>query len=626
MLNENQQKAATTLDGQLLIVACPGSGKTTVVVDRTHNLIESGVAPQNILVITFTNQAANEMKARFEKKYGTSQVLFGTIHSLCYRVLSKRYGYTREDILKPAEQWDFIRTKVIEWQVQTDDMENFIKGILSEISYVRNLELDPSTFSSQACKSDHDFVRLFRAYKAYKEDLGKVDFDDMLFACRDVLREEPEVLEYWKKQYTHIMIDEYQDTNRVQADIFYMLAGEHGNLCVVGDDDQSIYKFRAADSSIMLDFPEQFPDCATIHLDTNYRSQPVIAKHCENLIKNNQTRFSKDFKAFRTQEDGEIRVLRTEGANEEALAVLKMIEEYHKKGIDYSEMAVLYRTNAQNLILVGKLMKYEVPFYTTEPPKDYHNEFIFGDLMAYGRLADGSWKKGDAQRILNRPARYLKSEPFKNLPYNQTAFLEACNVLGSKKATQAKVQVNKLFQTVSTLSSIKTPYNFVKHLAYADGYRGWLKDYCKFCKKDPDVVEDLFDILMEESKGFSSMEEWQEYADFYALELEKKRRDRKKNGVCLSTFHSAKGLEWKVVIIIDADEGITPTKKAESDEDYEEERRAFYVAATRAKDHLDIMYTCSNGKTKNQKSRYIAEMQLEKEEETPQTEEKPATA
>jgi DNA helicase-2/ATP-dependent DNA helicase PcrA len=290
--------------------------------------------------------------------------------------------------------------------------------------------------------------------------------------------------------------------------------------------------------------------------------------------------------------------------------VLNMIEEYHQKGIDYSDMAVLYRTNAQNLLLVGKLLKSAVPFFTTEPPKDYHNEFIFGDLMAYGRLASGNWRKGDIQRILNRPGRYLKAEPFKNLPFEENAFLNACNSFDQAKVVQAKVKVKELFSDIKALGLIKEPYLFVKHLAYVNGYRPWIKDFCSFCKKDPFATQELFDLLAEESKGFSSMEEWQEYADFYAKELEEKRRDKKKNGVCLSTFHSAKGLEWKVVIIIDANEGITPSKQAETSEDYEEERRAFYVAATRAKDYLDIISTCSNGDTENQASRYITEMQL----------------
>lgn len=609
MLNKNQEKAASIHDGQLILIACPGSGKTTVIVERTHRMIQAGIHPANILVVTFTNQAANQMKARYEAQYGNDPVLFGTIHSLCYRVLSKRYGYSRNDILKPSEQWEFFRTEIYQRKIKCDDMENFIKSLLGEISAVRNRELPIEKYKSATCDQE-EFIRLYEAYTEYKQHLGKIDFDDMLISCKKVFETMPEELAYWKKQFPYIMVDEYQDVNKIQADIFYLLAGDNGNICIVGDDDQSIYKFRAADFKIMLDFPKRYPNCIEIPLTTNYRSEPVIIKHAAALIEHNKSRFKKDFLAARAQKNGMIKVVPTDSPSKEADQLIQMIEAYHSAGVAYNEMAVLYRTNAQNQILLGKLLKATIPFYTTEQPKDYHNDFIFGDIMAYYRLASGTWQKGDAQRVLNRPGRYLKAAPFKDLPFDRELFLKACNAFSDSQKIQAVAKVREFFGEIENLSQIHKPITFCKHIGIVMRYREWTKGFAEFCRRDPEATLDLFDMLQEESKDFETMKEWQDYADFYASELQKKRRDSKKDGICLSTFHSAKGLEWKVVFIIDANEGVCPAKQAETEEDFEEERRAFYVAVTRAKDHLILIYTISNEDTKKAYSRYIPEMGL----------------
>lgn len=609
-LNEMQKRAVNIIDGQVLLVACPGAGKTTVIVERTHHMIESGINPVNILVITFTNQAANQMKERYIKKYGNDPVLFGTIHSLCFRVVSKKYGYTREDILTPSEQWEFFRNEIIQKKIKVEDMESFIKGILSEISVVRNKELELRSYQSSTCNDSSDFRYLYRRYEDYKDRLGKIDFDDMLITCRKVFETMPEELKFWQKQFPYIMVDEYQDTNQIQAEIFYLLAGRNGNICIVGDDDQSIYRFRAADFKIMLDFPKKYPSCIKIPLTTNYRSEPVIIEHAAKLISHNKSRFRKDFKSFRKAENGKVKVVPLNDTAMEASEIVKMIETYHDAGVPYSEMAILYRTNAQNQLLLGKLMKAEIPFFTTEAPKDYHNEFIFGDIMAYYRLSSGTWKKGDVQRILNRPGRYIKAEPFKDLPFDEDAFLRTCRTLPAPNNMKAMAMIREMFADIEGLGKIKDPKTFCKHLGYVMGYHRWIKDFAEFCRKDVDATMAIFDTLVEESKDFETMDEWKEYANFYASELMKTRRERRKDGVCLSTFHSAKGLEWKVVFVIDANEGICPSKQAETEEDYEEERRAFYVAVTRAKDHLHIMYTKSNNDTKNFCSRFITEMGL----------------
>ena len=609
MLNQNQQLAVDTLQGQVCLVACPGSGKTTVIVNRTNNLVTHGVNPANILVITFTNQAANDMKKRYEDTFGNDGVLFGTIHSLCFRVLQKRYGYNREDILKPSDQMHFFYETVINKKIKTDDIDNYVRTVISEISRIRNSELDYRKFESDVAKKK-DFLLLYEKYRDYKKEVGKVDFDDMICTCKKVFESDSETLNYWQEHFKYIMIDEFQDTNKIQAEIFYMLAGDNGNICIVGDDDQSIYKFRAADFRIMLGFTKHYPNAKTIPLTTNYRSQACVVEHASRLIKHNRNRFKKQFIAFRETTNGLVTCHSAENALEEACILLKEIEKENEKGTEFQNMAVLYRNNNLNQLIIGKLLKSSIPFFTTEQPKDYHEDMIFKDIMAYYRLSHGCPRNGDPQKILNHPGRYIKGDTFKGIAPTKEAFLDACKKLSSDTQFQATIKVREFFSDVDMLKDINSPKAFMRTVGYILNYRQWLKEYAKFCKKDEDERLAVFDMLYEESKEFNTMEEWQKYAEYYAAELQRKRKEGKKVGVCLSTFHSSKGLEWDKVFIIDANEDITPSKHADTAEEFEEERRCFYVAATRAKNALTILFTNGNGDSKRNMSRFISEMGL----------------
>ena len=609
MLNENQQKAVDTLQGQVCLVACPGSGKTTVIVNRANNLIKHGVNPANILVITFTNQAANDMKKRYEDNFGEDGILFGTIHSLCFRVLQKKYGYKREDILKPSEQMRFFYETVIRKKFKTDDLDNYVKTCISEVSCIRNSELEYRKFKPSVA-TQRDFIYLYEQYIDFKKNLGKVDFDDMICTCKHLFETDFETLHFWQNQFRYIMIDEFQDTNKIQAEIFYMLAGRNGNICIVGDDDQSIYKFRAADFRIMLGFTRYYPNATTIPLTTNYRSQECIVRHAAQLINHNEKRFKKDFLAFRGTTDGTVTCQATESPMEEACLILRSIEKKNEQGTPFQNMAVLYRTNSQNQLLIGKLLKASIPFYSTEAPKDYHDDMIFKDIMAYYRLSHGCARNGDAQKVLNHPGRYIKNDIFKGVSSTREAFISACEKLPTDEQFAAKIKIREFFSDLDGMKNIVSPKQFVRHIGFMLNYRNWLKDYARYCKKDEDEYLSVFDMLWEESKEFETMEEWQKYADYYAEELQKKRKERKKDGVCLSTFHSSKGLEWENVFIIDANENVTPSKHAETQEDFEEERRCFYVAATRAKDHLTILFTTGNGDSKRSLSRFVSEMHV----------------
>lgn len=605
MLNEKQLQAVNHKEGQLLVVSCPGSGKTTVIVNRTQKLIESGVKPENILVITFTKEAANQMQNRFEREFGKTNVMFGTIHSICFKVLSKAYGYNRSNILLATEQWEFFRKFCIN-KIEAPDMEEYIKNLILQISKARNSGENPQTAKIEGVMRE-TFLDAIKEYTAFKRQMGKIDFDDMLILCRNVFQKKPEELRYWKRQFPYIMIDEFQDTNGIQAEIFYLLAGVDGNLCVVGDDDQSIYRFRAADSSIMLDFPKKYPNCKIIYMDTNYRSSSRIIETANQLISRNKTRFSKNFECSKTS-SGEVTVERCRNMSDEMKGILHKLSVYQSGGTPFQEMAVLYRTNLENQLLIGQMMKYNIPFYTTENPVDFHSDFVFQDIMAYWRLAEGAEQKGDMQRVLNRPIRYLKADLFKKCSFNEREMLECCSKV-NKNSGSAIRAVIEMHRDVKQLRG-KSPEQFLDFLLYEMNYKGSVESYCNFIHRDKDSVMTMLTILRAEAEQFQTMEEWMAYAAFYAEELKRKKAAKEKEGVCLSTFHSAKGLEWERVLIMNANEGVCPYHKAQTEEDLEEERRLFYVAVTRAKTSCNIFYNdISNGK-KVAPSPYLYEMGL----------------
>lgn len=603
MLNEKQLEAVNTLNGQVLVISCPGSGKTTVIVNRTKAIIDSGVNAEKILVITFTKEAATQMQNRYEKLYGKTRVLFGTIHSVCFQVIKMAFGYEKSDILLATEQWEFFGN-FLKGKTDTDNLEEFCKKMMTAISSFKNSGKDLREFDPGEVEKTL-FADALKAYEAYKKSLDKIDFDDMLLKCRDALAD-PKMLEYWKNRFRYIMIDEFQDTNMIQAEIFYSLAGSNGNICVVGDDDQSIYRFRAADSSIMMEFPKKYPNCKTIYMSTNYRSDREIIKRAGMLISHNQKRFKKEFLCNK-EGAGSFSVTCADAQDNQTMAVIKKINTYFMSNSPLNEIAVLYRTNAENQMLITKLMKYKIPFYTTESVKDYHQDFIFKDIMTYWRLATGNEQKGDLQRVLNHPSRYLKTEAFKNCRFKLDEMKKCCLKLqNSEKAT---LSVLRMHEEVNSLKDRK-PLDFVTFMIRNMGYLSFITSYCEFMKRDAESARAILDSLIDECKDFETMEQWEAYSKEYAIKLQQQRRDPQKKGVCLSTFHSSKGLEWDHVILINSNDGKCPFIKAVTEEDFEEERRLYYVAVTRARTSVDIFYVSKKDGKDVSASPYLQEMGL----------------
>lgn len=584
-LSDEQKEAVNAVDGQVLVVSCPGSGKTTTLIARIKHMLDIGIDPNSMLNITFTKAAAAEMESRFASEHD-EVVKFSTIHSFCFRVLCSECGMTRENILKESEKWKFIFDLLSESKkVRKSEVADMTNQIIQEISYVKNCELNPGAYSSQCCERDV-FYNIFKAYEEYKKNVKKIDLDDMLIMVRDCFKNDPKILEKLQQTYRYISIDEFQDVNKIQAEIAYMLAGPTGNLFVVGDDDQSIYKFRAADSSIMLNFPKEFPNSKTIYMGTNYRSGKSIVKLAGNLISNNKKRFSKDFKAYR-EDNGNIFLSPYESIPYQAYAITEKIKKMRAEGIPYEDIAILYRTNSSAVPFISFFMKDEIPFYTSEVPKSHHG-IIYEEILAYYRLSRKQEKKGDLQKILNSPSRYLTASNFRKCPFKLNDMLRCCDTLTKKD--EAKEKIFEMMQDIKEIGELNTPKEIMDHIGDRMGYRSDLKKRAQYYGKPDDEYTAIYDLLYEEGSQFDQMDDWMQYVQYYEKKLEEVKKDKRKKGVCLSTFHASKGLEWDKVFVVNANDGQTPFSRAETPEELEEERRMFYVAITRAKTDLYMSY------------------------------------
>ena len=601
-LSEGQKKAINRIDGQTLLIACAGSGKTTTIIQRIKNMVDHGIAPASILNITFTKNAADEMAKRFSE-ISDVKVTFSTIHAFCYRILCDRYKYSSDSILKKSEAWTYISRYFRKAGIAPNKIDGYINEAMSGITYVKSKQVDAAAYPVDKLSTEQ-FCEVLELYEKYKESLGKIDFDDMLIIFREKLDSDKTLLPELQDRYKYITIDEFQDTNEIQAQIFYMIAGKNGNIFVVGDDDQSIYRFRGAESQIMLDFPKHFPGCEMITIGTNYRCGEKIVDTAAKLIKHNRNRFDKSLKASR-KGVGIVKALKYTSPSGMTGGVTRKIQQLIDGGEDARDIAVLYRTNTQAIPVASSLIRAGIPFYTTERLPSIHEDPIFADIETYYRLSRGMERKGDVQRILNRPTRYLRSENFRDCSFDYKQMIE--HTRGLKPFVIDKVR--DMFEDVKTLKD-RTPEGFMRYVDLGMEYGRFLQKNAEYFGRDYKEDKATFETLREEAENFSSMEDWMKYVERYERNLRESSKEERKSGVCLSTFHGAKGLEWKHVFIIGANEDYCPYKKAVSIDALEEERRMFYVAMTRAKDFLDICYINDmSGKWKC--SPYINEMALD---------------
>lgn len=608
--NHQQRMAVEHVDHPCLVLAGPGSGKTTVITHRTKKLIEEeGISPSNILVITFTKAAAMEMQQRFLQLMGGKRlpVSFGTFHAVYFQILKYAYNYRAENIIREEKKYEILRNIVHKTELDISDENEFVANLISEISNVKGEMLDVAYYYSKNCPEEV-FKKIFREYNDTLIRANLIDFDDMLVMCYELLTKRKDILKLWQDKYRYILIDEFQDINRVQYEVIRLLAKPQDNLFIVGDDDQSIYRFRGARPEIMLNFEKDYPEAKKIILDTNYRSTPEIVAAAGKLIRNNKKRFEKQIRAERENGSKPV-ILPFDNVYKECNYILEEIEQLIAKGLTYQDMAVLYRTNTNPRTLLEKLMEHNIPFCMKDVIPNLYDHFIAKDIIAYINAAvdfreKGVMKRGDMLRLINRPKRYISRDVFPRAEVN----LEDVKRFYQDKGYVLE-RISKLEYDLAMIRNMN-PYAAIQYIRHGIGYEEYLTEYAEYRRMKPEELYDVLEELSEAAKPYKTYQEWFKKIEEYGEELKKQARERqeKKDGITLATMHSSKGLEYRVVFIIDANETITPHKKALLPEDIEEERRLFYVAVTRAKDWLYICHCRERYGKETDVSRFVEEM------------------
>lgn len=603
--NEAQAQAIQHTDGPCLVLAGPGSGKTLTIVNRVKYLIEKQkVRPEEILVVTFTRFAAAEMKSRLCLVMGKRDlpVTVGTFHGIYYGILKWAYRMNQENILSETEKYQILRGVINKERMEIFDEEDFIQDIAAEIGKVKNNRIPLEEFVSEKCSADA-FRNIYRNYEQHRKELKKIDFDDMLVLCYELFRSRPDVLAQWQKKFRYVLIDEFQDINRIQYDVIRMLAQPENNLFVVGDDDQAIYGFRGADSELMLGFGKDFPDAKQILLGMNYRSTANIVQNSLKLIENNVERYSKKLEANR--EGGScLHIQEVKDPVEEAEYVLEEIQKCKENGIKEEEIAILFRVHTDARAVVEAMVERKIPFQMKEHLPNIYEHFIAKDIMAYFRLATGKRRRQDFLQVMNRPKRYLGRD---SVSGSQVSFEDMRKFYCDKDWMIDRIDQ---FEWDVKMLMKMAPYAAIQYIRKRIGYDDFLKEYAFTHQINRSDLNEVLAEIEEGAKAFSSVEEWFAHVEEYTetLKVKEKERNRPRPGVRLMTIHASKGLEFKQVFLIAANEGRIPYQKAKTDKEIEEERRLFYVAMTRAKDFLKICYVkIKNGKEVTP-SRFVDEL------------------
>ena len=606
-LSRAQKEAITHKDGPMMVLAGPGSGKTLVITKRVQYLIgHYKVRPEHILVITFTRAAASEMKERFQGLAGKSlPVSFGTFHSVFFTILKHAYGYRAENILPESKKYDLIREIIYDCHLEIDDEGDFIRSVIQEISLVKGQMLSLDYYYSSSC-GDDVFRQLYESYEKKLHANRWIDFDDILVYTYELLKERKDIRSAWQKKFPYILIDEFQDINKVQYEIVRMLSEPNHNLFIVGDDDQSIYKFRGARPELMLGFPKDYPEAKQVTLNLNFRSGKEIVELAEKIICHNEKRFPKAMESFQG-ELHPVEIRRFKDQREENRHIVYTIREEMGKKTPLSQIAVLTRTNQGPRQLIGALMAYNIPFCMRDAVPNLFDHWIAKNIIDYMRLAMGDRRRSTFLRVMNRPKRYISREYLTEPEVSFDDLLEK-----TKDKPWLYDYIEEMKEDIRILSRM-SPKAAITYIRKSIGYNAYLSEYARFRRMQEEELTQVLEELQDSAKGFDTYEEWFDYIREYTQELNRqsKKNQEEKNGIILSTMHSAKGLEFERVFLPDVNEDVIPYKKSIKEEDIEEERRMFYVAVTRAKKYLHVFSTEKLYNKESRESRFLTEIRKE---------------
>ena len=601
--SSNQKKAIEHGAGPLMVLAGPGSGKTFVITHRIKYLIEGpGINPAHILVVTFSRAAAKEMKDRFEKLCSKSPVTFGTFHSVFFNLLKTAYGFNSEQIASDELRYTLIKELIKRNSIENEDINTLAGNLLNEIALVKQDNISIKNYYSNSISSD-TFKKIYSDYESELEARGKLDFEDMLSLTYELLSERSDILKAVQNRYRYILVDEFQDINLLQYNIIKLMAGEKQNITVVGDDDQSIYRFRGARPEIMLGFERDFRNVKKVFLDINFRSSTQIVNASTKLISFNSKRFPKTFKA-KNGDGAPVSLIEFKNPFLEVNSIIKDIKDYIKSGQDINNIAVLYRTNLSPRLLIERLMRNNIPFTIRDAIPNLFDHWVAKDIISYIKLAINMGDKSDLLRISNKPNRYISRDSLSSSRAN----IETLFDYYDDKSYMIK-RIVELREHLRTIKNLK-PATALRYIRNVVGYDEYIEEYCDMNGVESDDCYSILGDLENSAAEYNTFNDWFVHMDEYKDELIEARKKSNENdkGVRLMTFHSSKGLEFDIVYIIDVNEGSVPYKKAKGVDEIEEERRMFYVAMTRARKKLFICYCVENFGKSIGKSDFVIEL------------------
>lgn len=597
-LDLEQMKAVSHNTGPMLVVAGPGSGKTTVLTHRILNLIETHhISPDRILVITFTKTAAIEMKLRFQKlcKNQFYPVNFGTFHAVFYQILQDD-SMGKLSILSETDKIRILEQILVQNSLPLKG-KTYQNEILKDLSAYKNCQ-NKDDFEPHGMDKSI-FMKLFEDFEYEKSKMNKIDFDDMVILCRKRLLENEVLRKRWRDRFRYLLVDEFQDISPRQYETLKLLLGNHHNLFAVGDDDQSIYSFRGAGPKLMFQFIKDFPECIKIQLSMNYRCPNRIVNEASFFISHNKERFEKNIRAVGS-EKGIFQIYQEVSQRKKYQLVCEHILNLLKNQTNPSDIVLLFRTNTVSPILLKELLSHNIPFVMKEKWKSVTEHFITKDFCSFLRLACNQRKRKDLYAIMNKPNRFLsrsliESEEFsfeilRQKAFGKTYIIQAVDELENKikrlsemDPFQAVIYIRKGFLYEEFLIQ----YASENHIPFSD-YQEIL-DFLEQSAKEYDTLREFLFMIEnpDDTNGFANKD--RKLKDTHEF-TNTDRMPEDMNGILLSTIHSAKGLEWKNVLIPDFDEGQIPHKRCQNVSQIEEERRLFYVAMTRAKEAL-LIYT-----------------------------------
>ncbi len=582
--SREQSVAIMHTDGAMMVIAGPGSGKTTVITRRIKYLIESaGVSPADILVITFTRAAASEMEQRFKAitQGENYQVRFGTFHSIFFWIIKRAYGLQNSSVISETEKRNMLDSIIKDMSMDYDNREDVISSILSQISLVKCNMIDIQNYYSTDMPENH-FRELYQRLDKEMKRIGKIDFDDMMVMCYELLTQRQDILDQLRKASKYILVDEFQDSNKLQYEILKLLSKPAENVFIVGDDDQSVYGFRGAKPEIMQAFTRDFKNVKITYLSENYRCGRNISQASVKVIGENSNRFKKKLTSA-SQSEGLVKVLYPMDARDESLLIIKSLKEHYNKGIPYENQAVIYRTNNEPRMLVYKLNEFNIPYTISDTMPNIFEHFVVKNVLDYMNMALGDRSRSTFLRIMNKPSRYIS----RDVLWEETVDFD---IIKSRIRGKDYVIENiyKLEADLKLIAKMR-PFAALNFIRKSVGYDDYIKDYCEYRQMDSTEFYDIMDTLAGMLQDMTSYGELFEFIDNYSEVIRiQQKHSKERQGVNLMTMHSSKGLEFDVVHIIEAVEGITPHKKAKTKAEREEERRMFYVAMTRAREELYI--------------------------------------